>query len=122
MADSGSARQRLFVHFEQLLGPEDVVTLMDYLPPTPWADLATRADLQEVRSELRGELREARAETREEFRGLRGDVHRLEERLVEHVDLRVKASVGDSTRVLFFSMLASQMTLVGLVLAATKLG
>jgi hypothetical protein len=38
------------------------------------------------------------------------------------VDLRVKATVGESTRLLFFSMLASQATMVGLVLAAVKLG
>lgn len=122
MADSASARQRLFVHLEQLLGPEDVVTLMELLPPTPWADLATKADLQDVRGELREEIRGVRDELREEIRAFRDDMHRLEDRLVEHVDLRVKATVGDSTRVLFFSMLASQMTLVGLVLAATKLG
>jgi hypothetical protein len=47
---------------------------------------------------------------------------RMEGRLVEHVDLRVKATVGEWSRLLFFSMLASQATLVGMVLAATKLG
>lgn len=46
----------------------------------------------------------------------------MERRLTDHVDLRVGASVGDSTRVLFFSMLASQATLVGMVLGAVKLG
>ena len=34
----------------------------------------------------------------------------------------VKATVGESTRLLFFSMLASQATLVGMVIAAVKLG
>jgi hypothetical protein len=93
MNASASDRHRLFVHLEQLLGPEDAATLMEHLPPTEWGELATKADLRE-----------------------------MERRLVEHVDLRVKATVGESSRLLFFSMLASQATLVGMVLAATKLG
>jgi hypothetical protein len=71
---------------------------------TEWSELATKADLREL--EQRFDRRFA------EF----------EHHLTEHVDLRVKATVGESTRLLFFSMLASQATMVGLVLAAVKLG
>ena len=74
------------------------------MPVRAIADLATKADIRELREDMRTNFRE------------------LEHRLMEHTDLRVKATVGESTRLLFFSMLASQATLVGMVLAATKLG
>jgi hypothetical protein len=100
MNASASDRHRLHTHLEQLLGPDDAAPLMEHLPPSEWNDLATKSDLQDLRQDLRD----------------------VERRITEHVDLRVRAVVGDSTRVLFFSMLASQATLVGLVLAAVKLG
>jgi hypothetical protein len=118
MNASASDRHRLHNRLEQLLGPEDAATLMEHLPPDEWNQLATRADLLVLKSdveELRSEVREFRAEVRH-------DVRDVERRITEHVDLRVKASVGESTRLLFFSLLASQATMVGLVLAAVKLG
>lgn len=100
MNASASDRHRLHRRLDELLGPEDAATLMEHLPPNEWNQLATKADISELRQELRD----------------------FERRITEHVDLRVRASVGDSTRVLFFSMLASQATLVGMVLGAVKLG
>jgi hypothetical protein len=104
MKASASDRHRLHTRLEQLLGPDDAATLMEHLPPDEWNELATKAELSEFRADVRQDLRD------------------LERRLAEHVDLRVKATVGESTRLLFFSLLASQATMVGLVLAAVKLG
>lgn len=100
MNASASDRHRLHRRLDELLGPEDAATLMEHLPPSEWNQLATKSDISDLRQELRD----------------------MERRLTEHVELRVRASVGDSTRVLFFSMLASQATLVGMVLGAVKLG
>jgi hypothetical protein len=111
MNASASDRHRLHVHLEQLLGPEDAATLMQDLPPTEWSELATKADLREL---------EQRFDRR--FAEFERQFAEFERHLTEHVDLRVKATVGESTRLLFFSMLASQATMVGLVLAAVKLG
>ena len=115
MVASANDRHRLHARLEQLLGAEDAATLMEQLPPSPWDDLATKADLRLVRVELREEMRGLRDD-------FRGDLGRMEERLKEHVGQRIKASVGDSTRLLFFSLLTSQATLVGAVIAAAKLG
>jgi len=111
MNASASDRHRLHNHLEQLLGPDDAATLMEHLPPSEWNALALKSDVEELRTEMR----EFRAEVRQDMRD-------VERRITEHVDLRVKASVGESTRLLFFSLLASQATMVGLVLAAVKLG
>jgi hypothetical protein len=118
MNASASDRHRLYVRLEQLLGPEDAATLMEHLPPDEWNRLATKDDVLAVKDDLRAVKDDLRAEMRE----LRQDMRDFERRLTEHVDLRVKASVGESTRLLFFSLLASQATMVGLVLAAVKLG
>jgi hypothetical protein len=46
------ARHRLYRKLEQILGSEEAGTLMDHLPPTGFADLATRDDVHALRSEL----------------------------------------------------------------------
>jgi hypothetical protein len=99
MGASANDRHRLHARLEQLLGADDAATLMEHLPPSPWDDLATRADIRSLRDELRTNIAEMRTDMRE----LRKDQR-------------------DSTRILFFSTIASQATLVGLVLAATRLG
>jgi hypothetical protein len=46
------ARHRLYRKLEQILGSEEAGTLMDHLPPTGFADLATGDDVLALRSEL----------------------------------------------------------------------
>lgn len=46
------ARHRLYLKLEQVLGPEEAGTLMDHLPPGGFANLATKDDLEHLRSEL----------------------------------------------------------------------
>lgn len=63
-----------------------------------------------MRADLRGEI----ADLRGEVAGVRGEI----------VGLRgeMKAGQADLLRTIFFGMVASNATLVGLVLAAVKLG
>jgi len=71
------------------MGPERAAIMMDLLPPVGWGDVATRSELDLMRSELRAEIKCGNA------------------------DLLLK---------LCFGMVASNATLVGLVLAAVRLG
>ena len=57
MAVTEESRYRLFKQLEDTLGAEHANTLMGHLPPVGWADVATKADLEqlEVRMDLRFE-------------------------------------------------------------------
>ena len=71
------------------MGAERAAVMMDLLPPVGWGDLATRSDVDLLRSEIRAEIKTANADL----------LHRM-----------------------YFALVASQATLVGLVLAAVQLG
>jgi len=60
MALDERARHELFLHLERVLGPESAETLMEMLPPTGWADVATKRDLDALdqRMDLRFEALE----------------------------------------------------------------
>ena len=89
MSVSEFQRHQVFQWFEEAMGPEKAAIMMDLLPPVGWGDIATRADLELVRADLRAEIRAANAEL----------LHKL-----------------------WFGLVASQATLVGLVVAAVQLG
>jgi hypothetical protein len=120
-------RHELYQHLEQAIGKEQAATLMAYLPPVGWADVATKQDvatlrgemahlgtalrlefqagLADVRTELadvRTELRTGLADVRTGLATLRGDIHR---------DMRLQT----------LALLGANATLLGLFLAAARL-
>jgi hypothetical protein len=93
------ARHELYTRLEQVLGAKEAALLMEHLPPGGWADVATKRDLDQMAALLRADIVVLGSE-------LRGEM---------------KAGHADLLRTLFFAMVASNATLVGLVLAAVKL-
>jgi hypothetical protein len=91
MATSDEDRRDLFDLLEAGLGSRGAALLMSHLPPIGWADLATKADLTALGSELRGEIAE-----------LRGEMRSMLPKLIA-------------------ANIASGVGIAGLVLAATKL-
>ena len=52
MTTTERRRDDLHHRLDDLLGPDHATTLMDHLPTVPWRDLATREDVQRLRSEM----------------------------------------------------------------------
>lgn len=50
------ARHELHARLDELLGPEPAGTLMSYLPPVGWADVATKRDLESFEHRLEAVL------------------------------------------------------------------
>ena len=69
------ARHRLYLKLEQVLGPEEAGTLMNHLPPTGFAEMATKDDLGRLEERL-----SARMETLEHR--LTAQMHKLARQLV----------------------------------------
>lgn len=87
--------------------PETAEAMMEMLPNVEWKDFATKADLDALGTSVRGEMSELRADLRGEMSELRADI---------------RGEISQGTRTTIFAMIASQATLVGLVLAASRLG
>jgi hypothetical protein len=73
MAIDERARHELYLRLEEHLGAEAATTLMEHLPPTGWAEVATKRDLDHLREvtssdiqrmgdQLRAELHKALTE------------------------------------------------------------
>ena len=92
-------RHQIFQWYEEAMGSERAAIMMNLIPPVGWGEVATRSDLVALGNGLRGEMSMLRSE-------LRGEM---------------KAGNAELLRTLFFAIVASHATLVGLAFAAMKL-
>ena len=99
-------RHQVFQWYEEAMGSERAKIMMNLVPPVGWGEVATRTDLAMLVSGLRSEMSVLSS-------GLRGEM----------AELRGEMKVGNAEllRTLFFAMVASNATVVGLVFAAVKL-
>lgn len=89
-------RYQLHQGLEQALGPENAATMMSYLPPVGWADVATKRDLEYVTEVLSARIDSLEHRLRAEFQaGLRSNL---------------------------LGMIAANAATAGLIVAALKLG
>lgn len=94
MSVSEFQRHEVFKWLETQMGAERATIMMELLPPVGWGDITTRRDLASL---------EARMDA--QFSELRTELH---------------ATSADLLLKLFFGFVASNATLVGLVLAAVR--
>lgn len=52
MAITEQSRRQLYQRLDEVLGDEHATTLMEHLPPTGWADVATKQDLAQLEERL----------------------------------------------------------------------
>jgi uncharacterized protein YbjT (DUF2867 family) len=62
MAIDERARHQLYLRLEEHLGAEAASTLMEHLPPTGWADVATKRDLDHLAALTQRDLESVRAD------------------------------------------------------------
>lgn len=92
MVTDERSRRRLQEALVDAIGPEPADTLLTYLPPTGWADVATKRDVATLGTQLRGEMTELRSEMSGLRSELRGEMAKLgsDLRAELHHELRVQ--------------------------------
>lgn len=121
MAVDERARHELHTRLEEILGADPATTLMSYLPPVAWADVARKHDIDELRREmdLRFELVDRGFEQVDErFDRVDQRFGVLEERIVG----ALYRELNQQSRALFFALAGLLITLTGLGYAAVQLG
>lgn len=95
MAVDERARRQLSDRLEEVLGVEDADTLMRHLPPSGWAELATKQDVDM----------------------LRGEMQVLRHELMAALHQEIAGALTSQTRMVIFTMAGTIALLGGLVVA-----
>ena len=96
MAIDETARFELHEGLREVLGDTRADSLMSLLPPTGWADVATKHDLDVTRDDmarLRDDVARLRDELGREIASVRDDIARMEVRLEARFDERITHAV-----------------------------
>lgn len=118
MSTDERARHQLHTKVADVLGPDEAATLMGYLPPVGWADVATKHDLDVLRRDLNG-LRGELGGLRGELQGLRGELHAVRDELRDEIrDLRTGSAA--MARTFMLATAASVLTTASLAFAAAR--
>ncbi len=104
------SRHQLYGKLEEVLGEEEARTLMAYLPPVGWSDVATKRDLEQLGAELKRENEHVREM-------LEARMESLEHRLLGTLEARLNAQ----TRTLVLAMSTLVVSVGGLAFAAARL-
>jgi hypothetical protein len=95
MAVDERRRQQMYRKLEEILGPDEAVTLMEYLPSAGWDDVARKSDLERVL----------------------GEMGRLEDRLTA----KLESKLNSQTKALVGLMTGQVVAVAGLAFAAARL-
>jgi hypothetical protein len=128
MAVEERSRRQLQEALMDTIGPEHTDTLLSYLPPTGWADVATTRDLDAMRAELRGEVSELRAEVRSEVSAVRGEISELRGEIsglradMNTLAATVRGEMHHELRVQFYSLAALMAAMLAVAVAVFSNG
>ncbi len=113
MTISEQSRHALHTRLVEVLGSEEAVVLMEYLPPVGWADVATKRDLDQFAAMTKRDLDGLRIELRGEMSELRGEIGQLRGEM--------SAKMADLSRTFVISMVATSCTTIGAIAAMLAL-
>ena len=89
-----SRRHRLYEAARRLIGEEEAATLMEYLPPVGWGDVATRRDLELLEARLDARIEGLRAEFGELRAGVQQEIREQTTRFVTWMIPTYLSAVG----------------------------
>jgi len=116
---SEQGRHRLLQRLREILGDEEAATLMENLPPLPWSELATKADLEGLATKADLEvLRDDVTELDVKLRTLDGSLDLRFERSEARMESLVHRTVTAQTRVLLVGLLGSVLTAAAIAFGA----
>ena len=110
MSVSEYERHQIFQWLEEHMGPDRASSMMHLLPPVGWGDIVTRADLDRRVDRLDARIERVDAKIEK----VDAKLDRLEGRM-EHL-------LGRQALRTYLTMVASNATVAGLVVAAVQLG
>jgi hypothetical protein len=118
MAIDERARHHLYLRLEEHLGAEAATTLMEHLPPTGWAEVATKRDLDHLREVTKADIDShaalMRADPDNHAALMRADLDRMAEKL----RAELHKTIATHTVVIVFATMA---TSIASVFAAAQL-
>ena len=76
MALDERARHELYLRLEEHLGSEAATTLMEHLPPTGWADVATKRDLDHQAALMQRDMESVRSHIEKSVERASADLHK----------------------------------------------
>ena len=116
MASNEDDRYRLHQHLEEVLGRDDANTLMEHLPPTGWANVATKDDVEHLRVSTTHHLDQLRAQMVHEFelRDVRFD--QINQRF-DSFRLEMKADMERAFRMQTFAIVGLMFTMLSAFVA-----
>jgi hypothetical protein len=111
MARDPRSRDELRRRLDEALGEEAADTLMEALPPLPWNELATKADLVDLKVDI------DRVEERVLLR-----LDSLEHKITAVFRAELNTAITSQTRAMMISTFGTVVGVGSLVLAAAKIG
>ena len=116
MASYEDDRYRLHQHLEEVLGRDDANTLMEHLPPTGWANVATKDDVEHLRVSTTHHLDQLRAQMVHEFELRDVRFERIEQRF-DSFRLEMKADMERAFRMQTFAIVGLMFTMLSAFVA-----
>ena len=110
MAIDEHARHQLYLRLEEHLGAEAATTLMEHLPPTGWSEVATKRDLDQLRTATKADLDHLREITSSDIQRM-GDQLRAE----------FQRSFAEQTRTVVLANIGMFVAMAGVAFAAARL-
>jgi len=116
MASNEDDRYRLHQHLEEVLGRDDANTLMEHLPPTGWANVATKDDVEHLRVSMTHHLDQLRAQMVHEFELRDARFDQIDQRF-DTFRLEMKADMERAFRMQTFAIVGLMFTMLSAFLA-----